>query len=108
MEILQLKATEGIIQKPLMRLRNKSVSILLLGKTTRRKSPNCFGHTYGFFTLQAIRVLLTGRQALQEIHSALSGPSPERQRLGRSGWPIRGLEIETKSATLEVKISSIL
>lgn len=49
-----------------------------------------------------------GRQALQEIHSASSGPSPERQRMGRFGWWIRGLEIETKSAAFEVNTYSIL
>jgi|GEM_PF-2029661 hypothetical protein len=49
-----------------------------------------------------------GRQALQEIHSALFGPSPERQRMGRSGGRIRGLDIETKSAAFEINTSSIL
>jgi hypothetical protein len=57
---------------------------------------------------QAKRAEPIGRQALQEIHSALSGPSPERQRIGRSGWRIRGLAIETKSAAFEVNTSSIL
>jgi hypothetical protein len=42
-----------------------------------------------------------GRHALQEIHSALSAPSSESQRLGRSGCLIKGRDSDTKSAALE-------
>ena len=63
---------------------------------------------YWILARQVKRAVPISRQALQEIHSALSGSSPERQRMGRSGWGIRGLDIETKSATFEVNTSSIL
>jgi hypothetical protein len=49
-----------------------------------------------------------GRQALQEIHSALSGPSPVSHRFGRLGCRIKGLDSETKSAEPASNISSIL
>jgi hypothetical protein len=64
---------------------------------------------YYYILAQQVKLAVPiGRQALQEIHSALSGPSLERQRMGRSGWRIRDLDIETKSATFEVNTSSIL
>jgi len=68
----------------------------------------CLMLYYWILARQVKRAVPISRQALQEIHSALSGSSPERQRMGRSGWGIRGLDIETKSATLEVSTSSIL
>jgi hypothetical protein len=63
---------------------------------------------YCILARQLKRAVPIGGQALQEIHSAFSGSSPERQRIGRSGCGIRGLDIETKSVTFEVNTSSIL
>jgi hypothetical protein len=63
---------------------------------------------YCLLARQAKGAVPNGRQALQEMHSDLSGPAPERQKLGRSGWRIKGLHIETKSATFESKTFSIL
>ena len=48
-----------------------------------------------------------GKQALQETHSALSGP-PEYHMLGRSGCRTKGLDRETKSVEPEINASSIL
>jgi hypothetical protein len=45
----------------------------------------CLMLYYYILARQVKRAVPIGRQALQEIHSALSGSSPERQRMGRSG-----------------------
>ena len=68
----------------------------------------CLMLYYCILARQVIRAVPIGRQRLKEIHPALSDPSPERKRMGRSGWRIRGLDIETKSAAFEVNTSSIL
>ena len=74
--------------------------------TGRKLSEGALGGYYWILARQAKTPI--GRQALQELHPALSGPSPDRQRMGRSGCRIRGLHIETKSAAFEVNTSSIL
>ena len=48
-----------------------------------------------------------GRHILHEMHSALSAPSPENQRLGKSGCLIKGVDSAAKSAVLECNTSSI-
>lgn len=59
-------------------------------------------------TLQASGELPTGSHALQEMHSALSAPLPDLHRSGRSGWRIKRLDRETKSAAPDRSTSSIL
>jgi hypothetical protein len=115
---------QGIFEKYYCAVKNKIVKIIFQrfpfemlhcgarfeDHDFRKESSGALGLMlyYCILARQVIRAVPIGRQALQEIHSALSGPSPERQRMGRSGWRIRGLDIETKSAAFEVNTSSIL
>mgnify|MGYP001585496086 CR=1 FL=1 len=53
-------------------------------RTDRKLSRGALGGYYCTLARQA-KAMRIGRQALHEIHSALSGPSPDCQRMGRSG-----------------------
>jgi len=80
---------------------------VMIGERRAGNSGDDLG-SYDCILARQAKAVRVGKQALQEMHSALSGPSPDRQRVGRFGWRMSGLDIETRSAPFEFNTSSIL